>query len=319
MSRHQRGMLLIAAVVLILLAAVMAAALVSLTTGGVQSGVQVLTGTQALSLAESGIEKGILQWEGNPAYLGEGPDPLANGSYVITTYGTDFSGQTLPANERRIRSVGVIAANGVQRTAEVIVGPPSLAPPWANLNFNAPQQTTACVPPACTPTGWTLAANPNTYIPWDDTGGPDGSRAALVYKSIPGPSTATSAGSYAFSPPFTVTGPVVLTIAFDYRVEMLGPGGAPNEMGLQFGLNQVAPSALVLSSTAFQSAKTAGFVHASVTVSVTSGGTVAIGALSFALTAKAGQPEKIWLDNIAITAPGQQPGSQITDWREVLP
>ena len=320
MKARQQGMLLIAAVILILLAGVLAAALVSMNTGGVQSGVHLLGGTQAVSIAESGLERGIMAWGANPAYVGQGPDAMPGGSYVIKTYTTDFSGLALPGNEVRVSSAGTAVAVGAMRTVEAIVGPPSLVPPWANMNFNQPPGvcSPAAVPP-CAPTGWVLGANPNTYTPWDDYGGTNGSRAAYVYKATAGPSTATSAGSYAFSPPFTVTGPIVLTVAFDYRVEMLGPGGAPNELGLNFTLYQPSPGTGSWASTVFQSGATTAFVHASVTVNVSAAGPVQIGQLSFNLTAKAGQPTKIWLDNLTITAPGQQPASQIISWREVLP
>ncbi|HET9122201.1 MAG TPA: hypothetical protein VFN52_01730, partial [Acidiferrobacteraceae bacterium] len=113
--------------------------------------------------------------------------------------------------------------------------------------------------------------------------------------------------------------PVVLTIGFDYNVEMLGPGGSPNEMGLSFTLYQAAPGASSWTSTAFQSGGTTGYLHGAVTVTVPAAGPVQIGSLSFSLTGKAGQPKKIWLDNITITAPGQQPASQVIAWREVLP
>lgn len=317
-------MLLIAAVVLILIAAVLSIAILTLNAGSAGAGAQHLSATQAFSIAESGLERGILEWKntaspntytGNPA-----PVTVGNGRFVISADGNDFNGGTLPSAERHISSTGTIAATGATRRVEAIVGPANLMPVWANTNFNQPAG--ACIQAApynCTPTGWynLSGANPggNPYQPWQDTAGPDGSRAAYVYKDNNGKSAATTAGSYSFAPPVTVTVPVTLTVGFDYSAHLLGSGGASNYMQLSFTLHS---STTAWSTATFLSGDSGGWQHGTLTVNITGTGSVDISSLEFNLLAKAGQAQQIWLDNITIAAPGDTT-PQIMDWREVFP
>lgn len=115
----QRGFLLIVAVVLIAVAATMAAAMVALTAGSGQAGSGHLESTQALFLAESGLEKAIHQRSLSNSYVGEGPTAMGNGSYTTSVFNTDFGGAALPSGQRRLRSVGTIG--NATRTVETIV------------------------------------------------------------------------------------------------------------------------------------------------------------------------------------------------------
>jgi hypothetical protein len=115
----QRGFLLILAVIIIMVAAVMAAAIATLTSGGAQSGGLHVQSTQALFIAESGLEKAIRERSLSNAYVGEGPTTMGQGSYTITVLNTDFSGAALPSGQRRLSSVGTIGS--ATRTVEAIV------------------------------------------------------------------------------------------------------------------------------------------------------------------------------------------------------
>lgn len=115
----QRGFLLIAAVVLIAVAALMAVAIMTLTAGSGQAGGIHVNSTQALFVAESGLEKGIRQRSLSNAYAGEGPTAAGSGTFTVTTFGTDFAGAALPAGQRRIRSVGTVG--NATRTIEAVV------------------------------------------------------------------------------------------------------------------------------------------------------------------------------------------------------
>lgn len=120
-AKRQRGFLLIAAVILIAVAATMALVMVTLTAGSSQAGALQLNSTQALFIAESGLERGIYSWGADNTYAGEGPVTFAGGSYTITTDDLDFSGLPL-ASGKHIISVGTIGSNpGAQRRVEAIV------------------------------------------------------------------------------------------------------------------------------------------------------------------------------------------------------
>ncbi|MDH3371351.1 MAG: hypothetical protein OEM31_08485, partial [Gammaproteobacteria bacterium] len=210
---QQRGFLLITSVVMIVIAAVVLSVMVFLSTTGNQATVRHLSSKQALFIAEAGIEKAIRNWKLslNPPtpYTGEPTTPFANGTFTVTIDSTDFSGAPLPADQLRFISVGTAAGGVAMRVAEAIAGPENLLPSVVNANFNLAPQTPCnyfpAPPPTCMPTSWVLNPTPAlAFQPWDETGGPDGSRAAYANKPSPGPSTATSAGNLAFSPPVTV-------------------------------------------------------------------------------------------------------------------
>ena len=119
LPKSQRGFLLIVAVVLIAVAATMAAVIVTFTAGSGQAGGLHVQSTQALDVAESGIEKAIRARSLNNAYAGEGPITVGAGTFTTTLFSTDFTGAALPSGQRRIRSVGTVGT--ATRTVEVIV------------------------------------------------------------------------------------------------------------------------------------------------------------------------------------------------------
>lgn len=115
----QRGFLLIVAVVLIAVAGAMAVVIITLTAGSGQAGGSHVESTQALFIAESGLEKGMHERSLSNAYVGEGPTAMGQGSYTITVTTTDSSGNPLPVGQQRIVSVGQVG--NAQRTIEAIV------------------------------------------------------------------------------------------------------------------------------------------------------------------------------------------------------
>lgn len=121
--KRQRGALLIIAVVLIVVIGFLSAVVTSLSVGQVDADQDYARSTEALYLAESGLERGIYQWLQNPsAYTGEGPTALGSGTFTVTVSTTDATGAPLPSNQRRIDSVGQVATAGgsAARSTEVI-------------------------------------------------------------------------------------------------------------------------------------------------------------------------------------------------------
>jgi len=122
--RHaQRGSLLIIAVVMIVVVGFLSSVVAFLAVSQLDTSTEDDSNVAAQYLAESGLERGVHQWLQNPAsYVGEGPLTLGNGNFTITVSTTDFSGAALPANQRRITSLGgVSGAGGTDSyTAEVI-------------------------------------------------------------------------------------------------------------------------------------------------------------------------------------------------------
>jgi hypothetical protein len=314
----QRGFLLIAAVVLIVAAALVLTVMVFLTTTGSISAARHVSSSQALFIAESGLEKGAREFSLNSAYAGETGTSFANGSFTITTSTTDFSGNTLPLGHIRLHSVGQTSGGAASRTLERIVGPENLLPLSANSNFNAPAGT--CLPtdiPPC-PTNWDLQATSGTFVPWDDTGGPetpDATRAAYANKTARGNSVATNAGNFAFSSPIIVTAPLTLQMNFDYKVTCYAGDNCntAQEMELIFRL---LDGVNTWSSTLFVTPVTAGWQAGTATIAITGSGTVSITQLEFEMTLKAGHRKEAWLDNLALTNNVGAPAIEAKDWRE---
>ncbi len=102
---------------------------------------------------------------------------------------------------------------------------------YANASFDDPLPP--CVAPGCVPTGWTFSSGELAGLAGEPSGAAD-DRAAYVIKPIPGPSTATTAGSFGLTP-FTVTAPTTLTLSFDYKV--VTSGGSNKEAQLFFSVS----------------------------------------------------------------------------------
>ena len=121
--KQQRGSLLIVAVILIVVMGFLATVITSLSVGQGNADIDDAGSTEALYLADSGLERGIRQWLQNPStYSGEGPISFGGGDFTVTVSTTDSSGAPLSSNQRRIDSVGEMTTVGgtAKRTAEII-------------------------------------------------------------------------------------------------------------------------------------------------------------------------------------------------------
>lgn len=269
---------------------------------------------QALFLAESGLESTAARLAAGTCDASlSGTYNLGSGTFTVQDIGgafnTDFSGGALPANHCRVRVSGAVPALGTQRVVEAIFQKQGNLLVSTNADFNDPPG--ACWgwwPIFCSVTGWSLPAGG-----WDDTGGPDGSRAAQVWKLFSGGSVATTSGSLALTA-FTVTAPIDLTLTFDYRVTSSGGGGS-NKANLDFGLWD---GTTLYSSPTLPSNTTSGFVNGNVTIHIGGSGPVTLTEFRFSLEATAGQPKRIWLDNLDLQGPGGGGTISLLQWREVI-
>lgn len=344
-ARHpgqQRGFLLITSVVLIVIAAVVLGVMVFLSTTGNQATVRHLNSKQALFIAEAGIEKAIRNWKLslNPPtpYTGEPTTPFANGTFTVTIDSTDFSGAPLPADQLRFISVGTAAGGVAMRVAEAIAGPENLLPTSANADFN--ELSGVCrYDLGCQPSGWNLqpsvppSRSPQyDYSPWDDCGGlPEPGypavnnvpcsttgvwdRASFARKGWNGGGSSTNAGNFVFSPAVTVIAPSTLTLRFDYYLNRLGAGGAPNEMQLTFRL-RTSTETWTSSPDPFFAALEEQWAQGEVTFDITGTGTKQIETLEFDFELKAGQPKQAWLDNFVLGTGAGPPNMEVKAWRE---
>jgi hypothetical protein len=319
----QAGFLLIAAVVLIVVGAVLAASIAFLAVSGGQSASIQLLAKQSLFVAEAGVEYATRRFATGTACTALGPDTQTfdRGTFTVAAPGPgfdptlDFDNTTpLSAGKCRLRVFGQV--DTAERIVETIVGPQNLLPTSANTNFDDPP-TTPCNPPGCAPTNWTLSANPPVFTPWDDSGGPDGSRAAYAEKTSPGPSTATNAGNLTFSPAVTVTAPTSLQMSFDYLVVRSSPGGAGNELQLSFALSDGTTTWPGVPDP-FNSGHTGTYQSGSVTFVITGTGTINITNLIFSMHLKSGQPKQAWADNLVLQPTGPLT-YEIQAWHEVYP
>lgn len=216
-----------------------------------------------------------------------------------------------------LTSVGTTGFENTTRTlSRVLVVAGTVLPPTANANFNAPPGV--CTPPGCQPTGWLLTAGgASSGQLWDDTGGPDGSRSAIAVKPNSGPTAATTAGQFTFTPSISITGPTTVTFGFDFRHEDGEP--APNTMGLTFVLREEAPGTNVWTSAEFTAGTAAGYRSGTITMSIPQTGTFSINKLEFSLVAKSGQAKTIRLDNITLTGAGASGNRVVRLWKENFP
>jgi hypothetical protein len=288
---------------------------IQISTTGVNDTLNQSDSVAALFLAESGMER--VSWNFSntgvcDTTLAEGPISQGPDSFNIENLGvgfnTDFTGVALPAEQCRVRVVGAVSRSNTSRTLEAILEINANLIQTANPDFNDP-------PGAGPPTGWTFNQSGAFFgDPWDDFGGPDGRRAAFLYKPNPGGGAANGGGSFALSG-FTVTAPITLNMTFDYKVEN---GAASNSMQLTF---HVGDGTNTYSSVVYEDSNTGGaFVSGTTTIDITGSGSVSLTALSFDLVAKAGQPNRIWLDNLVLTGGGGGAGGPVTlkQWREVI-
>ena len=260
---------------------------------------------ETLFIAETGVEAAsFLFANGAPGSecidLAGVTSNAGRGSYTVTA-------ATPVGSDCQVRVSGTIAGLGVQRVVQVVLrndGGNLLAD--ANADFDDPNNP--CPPATCTPTGWTLDA-------WDDTGGPDSSRAAHAAKPNNGPGSITTAGSFGLTP-FTVNAPTTLTLEFDYKVAASGGGGSVKAR-MRFSLSD-GTNTFTIPSPVEETGNTGGFVSDSVIISIGGTGPVTITALSFELEARPGQPKWIWLDNLMLRDPGGAGNVTLRQWTEVI-
>ena len=322
----QRGAVtLIGALFIIITLALMLAVLQRMAGSDILDTAGQAGSVEALFLAESGLESAASLYSTGTCDISlttGSPFTFGSGTFSIedtgSNFNTDFSGAALPAGECRIRVTGNVAALGAQRVIEAIFskgGGNLLAD--ANANFDEPVDPPplgVCIPILCTPTGWTFTPLSIVNWPWDESGGPDGSRAAQVRKPDNGGSTITNGGSFAL-PAFTVTAPTTLTLDFDYSVQ--SSGGSNKEGRISFNLSDGTTMYPAIPPN-FERGTTAGFESGSVTFDIIGTGPVTITDVSFELFAKAGRPKTIWLDNLVLQGNGGGSGVTLRQWREVV-
>jgi len=122
--RRQRGSLLLGAVALILIMGLLGSVATFSFIGQQRISIEYSQTTDALAVAESGLEKGIRSWKTIPGYSGESGTSFGPGTFTVTLWNSDAAGNPLPAGQIRIRSQGTI--NGIDgtpvtRIAEAIV------------------------------------------------------------------------------------------------------------------------------------------------------------------------------------------------------
>lgn len=261
---------------------------------------------EALFVAETGIEHASYLFASGTTSCAD----LALLNNVSAAGGEfDVDTSTLVGSDCQIQVSATKGALGAQRVVQALLRNEGNLLGNANANFDDPPPP--CDPSlGCTPTGWTLHAGG-----WRDGEGPTGQpgdRAAYVVRPIPGPSTATLAGSFGLTP-FTVTAPTTLTLSFDYRV--VTSGGSSKETELSFGLSD-GSSTYGSTPAPFESGHTGGYVNASVTISIGGSGPVTITEFNFTLFAKSGQPKQIWLDNLDLRDPAGGGSVGLHRWHE---
>lgn len=320
----QRGSLMIIAVVLIVIIGFLASTAAYLSVGQARAGLDTARGTEALYLAESGLEHGVYQWLANPGvYTGGGPTALGNGSFTVTVNTTDFNGALLPANQRRISSMGAVANVGgaATRTAEVIVqtGGSGFTEPFPNINnwlatgpagnaFN-----TSC-PPTVTNITTPSTQGTASYTATDNAPGSTGGafRAAIT----------TSSGKNTFSGynQRTLTAPLAagtnITLSFAYKKVL----GTPVADDLMMAVDMVATDNTVYRLWSNCTPANVNWTSVSVPWTVPGGKTVNRIRLGYFIKDKTGAPRSvasaILFDHVVLTAPGASSG--VLAWRQVV-
>jgi hypothetical protein len=233
MTRRQRGASLLIPVLVIVTAGAFAVIVAASQSGGDIHGSDAQAdSTEALFLAETGLERAARRFLAGSACsaagLGENLANLATigiaaGRSITISAGAasvqDFSGAALPATQCRIQVTGTVSASNVSRTVQAIidrtenlVGSPLVAA------FNNPA---GAVNPAAS---WTGGA-------YDYTGGntaavnpPNCTRSAYLVKANAGGGTPVASSVGTAPVIFTVNRPVTVTVAFDYRIIRIRDG-----------------------------------------------------------------------------------------------
>lgn len=235
--KRQRGASLLIPVLVLLTAGAFAVIVAATQSGGDIQGTDAQAdSTEALFLAETGLERALRRFQsGAPctaAGLGETLNNLASigiaaGRSITISAGADsdldFNLAALPATRCRIQVTARITASNVARTVQAILDRnDNFIGEVAVAGFDNPA---GAVNPAAS---WTGAAGRYDY-----TGGylaganqPNCRRSAYVVKArqAGGSANATSEGSAAVA--FTVARPSTILATFDYRIVRVGQGAA---------------------------------------------------------------------------------------------
>ena len=236
MSRRQRGAGLLLVVVVIVTAGAFAVIVAAGQSGaGIHGSNAQADATEALFLAETGIERATRRFLAGSACSAAGLSEnltnlatigIASGRTITITAGAnsalDFSGAALPATQCRIQVTGTVTGGNVSRRlqaivdrAENLIGSPLVA------GFDNPA---GAANPAASWTGPAPVAG-GSIGGYDFTGGntagvnpPNCTRSAYLVKPNAGGGTpaASTVGTAPVS--FTINRPVTVTVSFDYRI-----------------------------------------------------------------------------------------------------
>jgi hypothetical protein len=236
MSRRQRGASLLIPVVLIITVGAFAVIVAAGQSGADIDGTNFQAdSTEALFLAETGIERATRRFLAGSACSAAGLSEnlanlatigIASGRTITITAGADsdedFSGAALPATQCRIQVTGTVTASNVARTVQAIIdrsenliGSPLVA------GFDNPA---GAANPAASWTGPAPVAG-GSIGGFDYTGGsaaaanpPNCTRSAYLVKPNSGGGTpaASSVGTAPVS--FTISRPATVIVTFDYRI-----------------------------------------------------------------------------------------------------
>jgi len=302
-GRQRGAVTLIGALFIIVTLALMIEVMHRLTGSDVLDTALQNDSVEALFVVETGIENAAYRYANGTTCAGlvtAAPVNTGRGNFSITS-------AVLAGSDCQLRIAGRVPTLGAQRIVGATLTSDGNLLANANPNFNDP--VSCPVPNTCIPTGWSL--DPGA---WRDDEGPDGTgdRAAYVEKPDTGPNEFTSAGSFGLTP-FTVTGPTVLTLTFDYRVNTTG--SSPKEAQIVFRLLSGATT-FASTPTQFYSGHTGSYVSGSVTFSIP--GTVTFTELEFDLIAKAGKPKQVWLDNLKLEDPAGGGVVALRQWQEIV-
>jgi hypothetical protein len=217
----QHGAALLIAVLLIFAVAVFGAIVVgSMSASDITDSSAQGTAVEALFAAETGIERALKQFATGSACTAAALGAaniavVANRIFTTRVKGsTDFDGATaLPQSQCRVEVTGTVSGTNVTRTLQSVLDRNLLA--GENPAFNDP-----------------IGAPSWVATKWDNTGGfdpataapPSCSRAAYSVLASDNGTDASTTGSVAVSPVFTVTGGQAITVRFNWRAIRIGTG-----------------------------------------------------------------------------------------------
>ena len=320
----QRGSLMIIAVVLIVIIGFLASTAAYLSVSQARSGLDTARSAEAMYLAESGLEHGTYQWLANPTtYTGGGPTAFGNGSFTVTVNTTDANGAVLPANQRRIISVGLVANVGgaATRTAEVIVqSGGGFTEPFPNINnwlasgpagnpFN-----TSCPP---TTTNITTPSTQGTasYIATDNAPGSTGGAYQAAITAASGQNTFSGYNQRTLTS--ALTSGMNITLSFAYKKIL----GTPTSADLMMAVDMVATDNTVYRLWSNCTLANINWTTVSVPWIVPSGKSVNRIRLGYFITDRTGARPSvtgaILFDHMVLAAAGATNG--VISWRQIVP